>query len=513
MGKRPGRALRYQGRFGPLVGYVVANTLFAAIFMAVILSAFHAPSPHGIPVGIVAPVTVTAQVEESLGNAVPGGFVLRAYPGEAAARAGIAHGEVDGTLIASPGRLRLLMARAAGTAPAQVITTAISAVAARSGQPLTVTDVVPPLPSDSMALSPFFIILGVLFPSLTAGSASALVFRRARPALGVAAPIVVAVVLGVVAAGIADGVAGLGSYPAIAGIVALFSLAVAAPTAALGRIWPPLVGAAVLAFVVLGIPVSGGPSGLAPFGPEFLRVLHPALPPGVAASAVRDAVYFDGYGMAGPLWALAAWAAAGVAALALVTAWRRRAPAALLPLRAGTGAGRAAGAAVQATAGNAVRADAAGQPSVGGHGPFPAVGVVVGFDNSQPARRALSRAAWLSAARPGTLHIVYADQAIIGSDLSGFGQAEMEAARDQEAARVAEAAAGIVAPAGITYTFERRQGAPADAILSAASALAAAPEGGPVIVVGRSGHGARHLLGSVPVRLLHHSPYPVLAIP
>jgi nucleotide-binding universal stress UspA family protein len=34
-----------------------------------------------------------------------------------------------------------------------------------------------------------------------------------------------------------------------------------------------------------------------------------------------------------------------------------------------------------------------------------------------------------------------------------------------------------------------------------------------VIVVGRSGHAARHLLGSVPTRLLHHSPYPVLTIP
>jgi nucleotide-binding universal stress UspA family protein len=34
-----------------------------------------------------------------------------------------------------------------------------------------------------------------------------------------------------------------------------------------------------------------------------------------------------------------------------------------------------------------------------------------------------------------------------------------------------------------------------------------------VIVVGRSGHAARHLLGSVPARLLHRSPYPVLTIP
>jgi nucleotide-binding universal stress UspA family protein len=447
-------------RFRPHTGFIVANGLFAAVFVVLVLSAFHAPSPHGLPVGIVAPTTVTGHVQNALGRAVPGGFDLRGYGGEAAARAAIAHGQLTGALIAAPGRLKLLVAQAAGAAPAQALTTAIGAVAARSRLPLTVTDVVPPLPGDSMALSPFFVILGVVFPSLAAGSASALVFRRARPVWCVA---------------------GLGHYAAIAGIVALFSLAVAAPTAALGRIRPPLVAAAVLVFVVFGLPASGGPSGLASFGPGFLRVLHPALPIGAAASAVRGAVYFDGFGTAGPLWVLAAWALAGVAALTLITARRRRVS-------------------VAATVA------ANGRPSL------PA-DIVVGFDNSAPARRALGEAARLAAARSASLRVVYADHAVIDSDLPGFGHAEMEAARDRDAADAAKAAAEIVAEAGVPYTFERRRDAPADAILAAAGDIAAAPEGGPVIVVGRSGHAARHLLGSVPARLLHHSPYPVLTIP
>jgi nucleotide-binding universal stress UspA family protein len=144
-------------------------------------------------------------------------------------------------------------------------------------------------------------------------------------------------------------------------------------------------------------------------------------------------------------------------------------------------------------------------------------GLVVGFDNSEPSRRALGWAARQLAPRldapSTTLHVVYSDHVIIDSDLSGFGHAEMEAARDQEAAETAKAAADIVAEAGIPYTFERRHDTAADAILAAATAVAAAPDGNPVIVVGRSGHAARHLLGSVPTRLLHHSPYPVLTIP
>jgi hypothetical protein len=277
-------------------------------------------------VGIVAPATVTGQVEDALDASVQGGFDLRVYPNEAQARIGVAHREVDGALIASGRQLRLLVAQADGTGPTQALTKVFDAIAARSGRPLTVTDLAPPLADDSEALSPFFIILGVLIPSLAAGSASALAFRRARPAWCVAAPAVVAVAIGLVAAGIADGVSGLGHYAAIAAIVALFSLAVAAPVAALGRIWPPLVSLALLVYLVFGIPVSGGPANLAPFGPAFLRTLHPALPLGAAADAVRGAVYFHGYGTAGPVWVLAVWAVAGVAALALVVALRRPTP-------------------------------------------------------------------------------------------------------------------------------------------------------------------------------------------
>ena len=139
--------------------------------------------------------------------------------------------------------------------------------------------------------------------------------------------------------------------------------------------------------------------------------------------------------------------------------------------------------------------------------------MVVGFDDTEPARRALAWAAGLLQARPGTLHVVYADHVLIDSDLSGFAHAEMEHDRDDKAATVAAAAAQITAVAGVPCTFERRQGPPADAILAAASIQdAAAPRRTPVIVTGRSHHAAHQIIGSVPVRLMHESPYPVLTI-
>jgi nucleotide-binding universal stress UspA family protein len=139
--------------------------------------------------------------------------------------------------------------------------------------------------------------------------------------------------------------------------------------------------------------------------------------------------------------------------------------------------------------------------------------LVVGFDNSEPARRALVWGVELLQARAGTLHVVYADHVVVDSDLSGFAHTEMEEARDDKAASVASAAEEIAGAAGVQYTFERRQGSPPDAILYSASLHhGAEPASTPVIVTGRSHHAAHHVIGSVPVRLLHHSPYPVLTI-
>jgi len=508
-------------RYRALAGFIVASAGFVAVFVALTLSAFHKPTPHDLPVGIVGSAAVTRQVEHALAGADPGAFRFRSYRGEASATTGIAQREVDGALVASGANLRLLVTQAGGTGPEQALSGAFSAVAARSGHHLTVSDVLPPLASDAQALSSWFVVLSVLIPSLAAGSASALAFRRARRAWSVGATVAAAIVTGAVAAAIADGIAGLGNYAAIAGIIALFSLAVAAPTAVVARIWPPLVALAVLAFIVFGIPVSGGPANLASFTPGFLRVLSPVLPLGIAASTIRDVVYFGGHATSPYIWTLAAWALAGVVGLILVTTLRRPGPALTEPVMPPPALAEPVPAPVLA---EPVPAPAPAEPVPArpGHALVPgipdtraaqSVTLVVGFDDSEPARRALIFGADLIRTRPGTLHVIYADHVLIDSDLSGFGRAEMDESRDEKAASVAESAAEIAAAAGVPYTFERRQEPPADAILHAAGIHAAAePASMPVIVTGRPHHAAHQIIGSVPVRLLHQSPYPVLTI-
>ncbi|HEY2261999.1 MAG TPA: universal stress protein [Streptosporangiaceae bacterium] len=495
-------------QFRALGSFIAASAVFVAVFVALTLSAFHKPNPHDLPVGIVGPAAVTGQVEQALRHAAPGAFRFRSYGSAASAATGIARRQVDGALVISGAGLRLLVTQAGGTGPEQALSGAFTAVARGSGRQLAVSDVVPPRASDAQALSSWFIVLSVLIPSLAAGSASALAFRRAPRAWSVAVPVAMAVVSGLVAAAIADGLAGLGHYAAIAGIVALFSLAVAAPTAVLARIRPPLVAVAVLAFIVFGIPASGGPANLARFTPGFLRVLSPILPLGAAASTIRNVVYFGGHAIGPYLWALAAWALAGIAGLILVTALRRPAPALTGPAVTAAEVAPAELAPAEAAPAEVARA-VAGVPAPGAA----PVTLVVGFDDSEPARRALIWSADLLRARPGALHVVYADHTLVDSDLSGFGREEMDESRDEKAAVVAAAVTEITAAAGTPYTFERRQESPADAILHAASLCAAAEAAQiPILVTGRSHHATHQIIGSVPVRLLHQSPYPVLTI-
>ena len=111
---RPDDGRRYPAQYRALAGFIVASAAFVAIFVALTLSAFHKPTPHDLPVGIVGSAAVTRHVEHALDGAAPGAFRFRSYPSEASATTGIAQREVDGALVASGANLRLLVTQAGG---------------------------------------------------------------------------------------------------------------------------------------------------------------------------------------------------------------------------------------------------------------------------------------------------------------------------------------------------------------------------------------------------------------
>jgi hypothetical protein len=119
-----------------------------------------------------------------------------------------------------------------------------------------------------------------------------------------------------------------GHFLAIWGVATLFVLAMAMPVAAF-QVLLGLPGTAVglLVFVVVGDPSSGG-STAPQLLPNPWRDISQALPPGAAVTAMRDVVYFQGYGSTRALITLGAYAVLGAIVAVIVNRVRPPATAA-----------------------------------------------------------------------------------------------------------------------------------------------------------------------------------------
>lgn len=295
----------------------IAGLAFGLCLVGSLLAAFHEPAPHELPVAVVAPTGVLSKTQAALDAQQPGAFRLDSYPTAQAARAAVTDGSHHGAFVVGAQGDELMVAGAGGSAPVSLLTKVFTKVSAAEHQPLRVTDVVPLPEGDRQGLSSFFVVLGLVFSSLVFGAVSTLAGRGSRLVVHVSALIGFAALLGSGAAFLADDVLGAltGHYLLLAGLLALFSLSVAAPTAALARISPRAAALAVLTFIVLGVPSTGGPAGLSSFLPALFRSLNPVLPMSEVISGIASAHYFGGHSVAKALLVLGTWAVAGLVVL------------------------------------------------------------------------------------------------------------------------------------------------------------------------------------------------------
>lgn len=297
-------------------------------FVGLLDGALHSPRPHDVPVAVVAPASALRQLADGLSAKAPGAFELRSYRSPAAARAALADHEVDGALILAAPRPQLLVAGAAGPAPTEAITAALTAATRSDGQPLDIHDVRPLPAADARNLGAFFAVVGltisaVLFTVLMYVRARSVAPRPRLTALGAftaMAALTVALVSNVLV-----GAPG-GSFWALAGLGMLASLAVASTIAGLARLLGlPGIAVGALIVFILGVSASGGPADYH-FLPGFWRAVSQYLPPGAAMTAIRNALYFDG-GVTGPVLILAGWTVVGLALTAAADALPARRPA------------------------------------------------------------------------------------------------------------------------------------------------------------------------------------------
>jgi hypothetical protein len=299
------------------------------IFVASNVAANHAPRPHGLPVGVVGPPQLVSATARQLDRRAPGAFQILGYRSPAAARTAILHRSVYGAFDPGPPP-SLLTADAASLPVATLLQDTFTAAARAHGAPLIVRDLVPLPPADPNGATAFSATLSLIIAGVLGSSMLYLVTRGRALAVHLLAVIALGIGAGLLAAVATNVVVGAftGQFLAIWGVAALFVLALALPIAFFQRLLGlPGTGIGLLVFIVVGDPSSGGAT--APqLLPDPWRAISQALPPGAAATAMRDVVYFHGYGATRALIVLGSYAALGAILAIIADRIRTRAPAA-----------------------------------------------------------------------------------------------------------------------------------------------------------------------------------------
>jgi hypothetical protein len=295
-------------------GLVVALLAMAA-FAASYIGAFHDPTPHHVPIGVIDAQSAAA-VDASHG----------AFSAHRESTAALVH-DLKARKIAAG-----LAGRTLYVASGESYTTAATVAAAFGKQitGLTVSDVAPLAPGDPRGTTLFYLVIASVFGGYLGATLVNLLLGYVLPTRLLAAARIGALatfagLAGLVVASIVHGFGAITShFFALWWIAAFVVFAAAAATAALQTaLGVAGTGIAMVVFIILGNSSAGGPYQLT-FAPGFWRAVGPYLPQAAGLSALRGAVYFDGTNIAGRLAVLAVYAAVG--SLVCIAVGRRHGP-------------------------------------------------------------------------------------------------------------------------------------------------------------------------------------------
>ena len=146
--------------------------------------------------------------------------------------------------------------------------------------------------------------------------------------------------------------------------------------------------------------------------------------------------------------------------------------------------------------------------------PAAAVRIVVGYDGSPPADRALDAAVRLLEGRTGRITAVYVAHMTSTAMLSADAIVELENDFDQIEKELRTAVGERLRGRVDDWDFERRQGQIAHELVAATEEIHSVhPDDTVVIVVGSSSSAVHRMVGSIPVTLARRSPVPLVIVP
>jgi hypothetical protein len=303
---------------------MIAGVLLVGLgFVGSYVGALHEPRFHGVALAIVGPTRLAERLDAG------GEFATTSVRSPQAAIRRIDQRKALGAIIARPRSIDVLVAPAASHAISTALATNLPpALRAVTGarERIRVIDVKPLPANDPNGITPFYLALGIVVANFIGAMFFALVFgfkpvgRRVWwRILGFGA---MALALGLGEVGLVNLIGPLrGHYLPLVLVGLLLGTTVATITVAVQSFLGVMGGGvAILLFVVLGNPASGGPAAT-PLLPGFWRTIGPYLPTGAGTDMVRNVAYFDGSAITRPLLVLCAWliGALGLVALSTIT--------------------------------------------------------------------------------------------------------------------------------------------------------------------------------------------------
>jgi nucleotide-binding universal stress UspA family protein len=141
--------------------------------------------------------------------------------------------------------------------------------------------------------------------------------------------------------------------------------------------------------------------------------------------------------------------------------------------------------------------------------------VVVGYDDTDPSRRALLTAIEFLQERPGRLEVVFVAHLPSTLSLAAQAIAGAEEGLDAEAQELAKTADGILRDTDVKWHFQRRNGEIAPELLAASQEEleTEGPNTQVVLVVGGSAHKIDRYLNSTPARVIRQDRFKVVVVP
>lgn len=309
------------------------------------VGALHAPRARNVPIAVVGPSAGTASLRERLAR---GGMLEPRIATSSAGALGLIDDRaVYGALIPGQSADRLIVAPAASASVAELLPGALAKLEP-AGRRLTVQTVKPLPTNDPRGISPFYLVVGWLvggyIGATVLGLARGGVPRTRRWAVSrLGALAAYAIASGVLGALLVHHVVGVlgGHTLALAATGALLVFATGAATAALqAALGIAGTALAILLFVALGNPASGGPLATELLMPSLWRSVGWLLPPGAGTTLVRNISYFNGNATSRAVLVLVAYSLAG--SLVVLALARRRQPTTRLEAEASTAAALAA---------------------------------------------------------------------------------------------------------------------------------------------------------------------------